>query len=157
MKITLKIVFGAIVIFAILAAISPTVAWSGGATARIKFTVIDDDSSRPIPQAEVIFLSESYQKSLDVLKPEERESLLKHLEGYATTDKKGSCEITRMFGAGGGTFLFRRTGNLYIEGPVTIRAEGYTQSSNLIQNYLGKKKFPLSERNHDITIYLKKK
>jgi hypothetical protein len=152
MKNAFKILCAVGLIGLLYSIIWPTVAWTGGTTAHVKITVLDDETDRPISNA-TVWIGEAAIENYNLTDPKDREMLVGEM-GLNRTDATGTCTVRVGCGAGGGGGLFGLSGNYYLEGPVVIRAENHGEFRSLIQNIIGKKRFRLSDRKHEITIYL---
>jgi hypothetical protein len=153
MKTALKIFVAIGVIGLILLIIIPTIAWDGGKMAFVKITVLDDDTNRPISNATII-LGDRAVEIFSLIDPKDRETFISTSMEVKRTDKTGTCTLEKMCRAGGGSGLFSLTGNYYLEGPLVIKSEKHREFRGLIQNSIGQKRFRLSKREHEITIYL---
>jgi len=157
MKPALKLASIIVALLVIASIIVPTVAWDGATFVTVTIRVLDDDTQDPVTGAEVSFLRDIERQVLSTLSTEDARSSLQSFEGYAVTDSAGTCTVKKRCGAGGGNFIFWKTGRFIIEGPITIRADGYDKLDILIQNILGQKRFPLSQKIKSVTVYIKKK
>lgn len=158
----MKRILGVVAVLAVIALLLPiifgTVAWDGGAYRKFSITVLDDDTNRPIEAATVFMLRDFEEDILEKIEGKEKEVFLGSLSehGYAITNSEGIAETGRMFGAGGGNFLWMRTGNFIVSGPLTVRKDGYDPFDGLLQNVVGQKRFPLSKESFSFNIYLKR-
>jgi len=135
------------------------VAWDGGAYRKFSITVLDDATNRPIEGATVVMLRDLEAEILEKVEGKEKEEFIENLSdhGYAITNSEGIAETGRQFGAGGGNFLWLRTGNFIVSGPIRITKAGYQEFNGLLQNVVGQKKFPLRKKSFNFNIYLKRK
>ena len=156
MKSTLKISLGILGIFTILALLSGTVAWDGESNTIISFELRDDETNRPIEGA-LIFAGLSGFDSFQRIKPETKEAYLNSAPYIGRTDRQGVASISFSARAGGGRFLFFRTGRYHVEEHIIIKAEGYEDVIALAQNLLGQKTFSIFDQNHSTSVYLRKK
>ena len=159
----MKKIFGTIAALAVIALLLPmifgSVAWDGGAYRKFSITVLDDDTNQPIEAATVIMLREFEEEILEKIEGKEKEAFIENLSehGYAITDSEGVAATGRMFGAGGGNFLWMRTGNFIVSGSLRVRKDGYHDFDGLLQNVVGQKRFPLRKETFSFNIYLKRK
>lgn len=159
----MKKILGVVAALALIALLLPlifgTVAWDGGAYRKFSITVLDDDTNRPIEGATVIILRELEAELLEKIDGKEKEAFIKNLSehGYGITNAEGVAETGRMFGAGGGSFLWMRTGKFIVSGSLRVKKDGYHDFDGLLQNVVGQKRFPLSKDTFSFNIYLKRK
>ena len=159
----MKKILGVVTALAVIALLLPmifgTVAWDGGAYRKFSITVLDDYTNRPIEGATVIMLRDFEEEILDKIEGNEKEAFIENLSehGYAITNAEGVAETGRMFGAGGGNFLWMRTGKFIVSGPLRVKKDGYNDFDELLQNVVGQKRFPLSKDTFSFNIYLKRK
>lgn len=158
MKRTITWVGMGILLVFLLSHFAPTVAWIGGKRLPIHVTVLDDTTHRAVQGARVEHVPQRIREILDTLTEEDLESLrrIDHgwLSGIGSTDENGHVTVRGDFGAGGGTFLFWRTGRVGVSGPLEIEADGYTPFNGTLQNLLQRKDFPLRTKQVSVTVYL---
>jgi hypothetical protein len=101
----------------------PRLNWDGDAPRKVKLTVVDASTAVPIAGASV------RSGSRDV----------------GTTDALGRCEWTEMFGAGGTSGIFGRSGHWVVDGEVSIVGPGERQCTVRLRELVTPLQRPLSD------------
>lgn len=119
----------------------PTVGWDGGTRATIRIRL--KAGTTPVRNAKI-----------QIFRQEELRNPSVHHATSTTTDTNGLATITIHCGAGGGTFLFFKTGSFLVNHELRIENSGSRSVITPLSNVLGKQRWPLSKREFDLNLQL---
>ena len=112
-------------------ALSLAVKWDGVLKRTLAVLVLNADSSEPIPNAIVTFCDTEYEEaqkfpeSLTRMDEVEHKRWVERHFSRGNTDASGRCRLDAWFPCGGSKVLLWHTGNLWLDGTVEVRAQGF--------------------------------
>jgi hypothetical protein len=136
----------ALIVLIGLGVLMPTLAWTGGSWFELKVRL--QDGRVPIPGAKVRVIPWRYISSAEALEK------LDLSFPAAVTDSTGSATLKVRCGAGGGSFLFWRTGRIIVRHELQIEQPGYRSITTPLENILGSREWPLSKTSFDISLQM---
>jgi hypothetical protein len=136
----------AVVLLIALGLLMPTLAWTGGSWFELKVRL--QDGPAPIRDAKVRVIPWRHVSDAEALEK---------LDLYfpaVSTDTNGVATMKVRCGAGGGSFLFWRTGRIVVRHELQIERSGYRSITSPLENILGRREWPLSKRSFDIQLQM---
>lgn len=148
-------VLGGLAVAALLLGLaSPTVIWDGGVSRPISVLVLDSEDGHAISGATVVLDIPHDRAFAEHLSPQEMIGFLTHDRRLTTSDERGQAILHGQFGAGGSYSFFGRTGKFGVEGFLRVSHHDYRTSEDLLQNYLGERRFSIGTKQLNIRICL---
>lgn len=125
-KLLIAVTIGALVLAAASLTIPP-LCWTGGAAVHLSITAVDALAGTGVPGAQITCRQ---QVDLSTSRPAQWPVWI--------TDEKGSATVTWLFGAGGKSYVFFRTGTVSFEGQMfVVEAPGYQTLTCPVSDYTG--------------------
>ena len=149
----LAAIVGLLCLVSLVGFLSPSILWTGGVAVRLKVTVVDQNSERPIPKAAVRIVIPSGYKDMT---QDQMDAELRRIGQSKTTDGVGQSVLVFGCGAGGTSDIFGKRGRFEINHELSVAANGYRPVAVSLATLLGKRKWSIHDREFDLTIRLLK-
>jgi hypothetical protein len=136
----------AVTIVVLLGLLMPRLAWTGGSWFELKVHV--KDGRTPMRGAKVRVIPWRDISSA--------ETLLGLDERFpaVVTDTNGVATVKVKCGAGGGSFLFWRTGRIIVQHELHVESAGYRPILTPLENILGRREWPLSKSFFEVDLLM---
>lgn len=143
-----------VIVGALLAAwcvFAPRITWDGGVGVMIIVNVVDEQTLAPIANATVELRHPRREEASRSFNPEFHDRLI----ASAATATSGTAQITTAFGAGGGSGIFGRYGEVEYRGKwLRVSADGYGPVRTPLSRFTGETRSIRQNQTSALTIKL---
>jgi hypothetical protein len=129
----------------------PVFVWDGETPVRLKVTIIDQDSERPIPNAtNRVAVPWNYRD----MTPDETDVALRRILYLKATDAVGVSEFVLFVGAGGTKDILGKHGGFRLDHEISVTACGHRPVSVPLSTLLGKRRWRIRHSTFEVTLSL---